>query len=97
VHWSKAGEVTPEQPVERNGIVAPGARAIRGQAHIFYQTYGQGAKDAICHATSSDGIHFIHDPSNPVYRPTKMPWSVGRAIDMVRILWKHGRPTAVEP
>jgi predicted GH43/DUF377 family glycosyl hydrolase len=81
LHWTKAGEVTPEQPVERNGIAAPGARVIRGQVHIFYQTYGGGARDAICHATSNDGIHFTHDPSNPVYRPTHMPWSAGRAID----------------
>ena len=81
VHWSMAGEVQPEQPVESNGIAAPGARVIRGEVHIFYQTYGHGAKDAICHAVSKDGLHFTHDPSNPVYRPTKMPWSVGRAID----------------
>ncbi len=81
VHWTKAGEVAPEQPVEQDGIVAPGARVIRGQVHLFYQSYGHGAKDAICHAYSSDGLHFTHDPSNPVYHPTQMPWSVGRAID----------------
>ncbi len=81
IHWQKAGEITPEQPVEQDGIVAPGARVIRGQVHVFYQSYGHGAKDAICHATSSDGLHFTHDASNPVYRPTHMPWSVGRAID----------------
>ena len=81
LHWQKAGEIAPEQPVEMDGIVAPGARVIRGEIHLFYQSYGHGAKDAICHATSSDGLHFTHDPSNPVYRPTQMPWSVGRAID----------------
>jgi predicted GH43/DUF377 family glycosyl hydrolase len=81
LHWKKAGELTPTQPVEQNGIVAPGARVIRGQVHLFYQTYGHGAMDAICHATSSDGVHFTHDPSNPIYHPTHMPWSVGRAID----------------
>lgn len=57
------------------------ASDIRDQVHIFYQTYGHGAKDAICHATSEDGIHFTHDPTNPIYRPTYMPWSAGRAID----------------
>ncbi|WP_419806482.1 glycoside hydrolase family 43 protein [Terriglobus sp.] len=81
IHWQKAGEIAPEQPVEQDGIVAPGARVIRGEVHLFYQSYGHGAKDAICHATSSDGLHFKHDASNPVYRPTHMPWSVGRAID----------------
>lgn len=81
LHWTKAGEFTPTQEVERNGVVAPGARVIRGEVHLFYQTYGQGAKDAICHATSGDGLHFTHDPTNPIYHPTGMPWSVGRAID----------------
>lgn len=81
IHWTKAGELAPEQDVERRGIVAPGARVVRGKMHLFYQTYGHGANDAICHATSSDGIHFTHDPSNPIYHPTQMPWSVGRAID----------------
>ena len=81
LHWEKAGELMPVQEVERNGIVAAGARVILGQIHVFYQTYGRGAQDAICHATSTDGIHFIHDPTNPVYRPTHMAWSVGRAID----------------
>ena len=80
-HWTKVGEMSATQPVEQDGVVAPGARVIRGQVHLFYQSYGHGAKDAICHAVSSDGIHFTHDPSNPVYRPTQMLWSVGRAID----------------
>ena len=81
IHWSSAGEILPEQEVERQGIAAPGARVINGKVHLFYQTYGHGPKDAICHAVSDDGIHFVHDPSNPVYRPANMPWSSGRAID----------------
>jgi predicted GH43/DUF377 family glycosyl hydrolase len=86
VHWTKAGEVNPVQPIESKGIAAPGARVIRGQVHLFFQTYGGGSKDAICHATSTDGIHFVHDPSNPVYRPKPSSWSVGRAIDAEVIL-----------
>ncbi len=81
IHWTAIGTLQPEQPVEQDGIVAPGARVIAGRVHLFYQSYGHGPKDAICHAESSDGIHFTHDPSNPIYRPTNMPWSVGRAID----------------
>ena len=81
LHWKRVGELTPEQPVESNGIAAPGARVIDGVVHLFYQTYGHGAHDAICHATSRDGVHFEHDPTNPIYHPTAMPWSVGRAID----------------
>ncbi len=80
-HWKKVGELNATQPVERDGVVAPGARVIGNQIHLFYQSYGHGAKDAICHAISTDGIHFTHDPSNPIYQPTKMAWSVGRAID----------------
>lgn len=81
LHWTKVGELTPSQEIERAGIAAPGARVIDGKIHLFYQTYGSNQLAAICHATSSDGIHFDRDPSNPVYRPSKMPWSSGRAID----------------
>ncbi len=89
IHWIKAGELTPEQEIEKAGIAAPGARVLDGKVEIFYQTYGKGKLDAICHATSSDGLHFVHDPSNPVYRPTQMPWSVGRAIDAE--VYPHGK------
>ena len=89
IHWTKAGEVAPEQPVELNGIAAPGARVIDGKVHLFYQTYGHGREDAICHGVSTDGIHFDRDPSNPVYRPTQMKWSAGRAIDAEVFL--HGK------
>lgn len=81
--WRKVGEILPEQQVEKNGIAAPGATVIRGKVHLFYQTYGNGPKDAINHAWSSDGIRFERDPGNPVFAPdpAKAPWSVGRAID----------------
>ncbi|SDF40949.1 family 43 glycosylhydrolase [Terriglobus roseus] len=81
LHWVKVGELPQTQAVEKNGIAAPGARVIDGVVHLFYQTYGQGAKDSICHATSVDGVQFVKDAANPVYHPTKMAWSVGRAID----------------
>lgn len=81
VHWKKVGEVRPIQDVEKAGIAAPGARVIEGKVHLFYQTYGDKQPAAICHATSRDGIHFDRDASNPVYRPSQMAWSSGRAID----------------
>ncbi len=80
-HWGKVGELLPSQVAESRGIAAPGARVIRGKVHLFYQTYGRGSADAICHAVSNDGVHFIHDASNPVYKPAASKWSVGRAID----------------
>ena len=79
-HWTKIGEVPPVQAVEKNGICAPGAIVLNGKVHLFYQSYGNGPKDAICHATSADGLHFDRDPSNPVFRPTG-DWNCGRAID----------------
>lgn len=78
--WQRIGEVMPVQACERNGICAPGARVIGGRVHLFYQTYGNGRNDAICHAESVDGIHFTRDATNPVFHPTG-DWNVGRAID----------------
>ncbi len=80
VNWKKVAELLPEQECERNGLCAAGARVLNGQVHLFYQTYGNGPKDAICHAVSADGIHFKRDASNPVFRPTGA-WNNGRAID----------------
>lgn len=82
VNWSKVGEITPEKNAvyEKNGLCAPGALVRDGKIHLFYQTYGNGKNDAICHAVSTDGIHFDRDPSNPVFHPTG-DWNCGRAID----------------
>ena len=79
-HWTHAGELQSAQAVDKKGLCAPGAIVLDGKVHLFYQTYGTGAKDAICHAWSSDGIHFEREPRNPVFHPTGK-WSVGRAID----------------
>lgn len=79
-NWRKVGELWPVQECEDKGFCAPGARVLGGQVHLFYQTYGNGPRDAICHAVSSDGLNFVRDPSNPVFRPTGA-WNVGRAID----------------
>ena len=69
-HWQKVGELLPAQDVDQKGLCAPGALVIDGTVHLFYQSYGGGPKDAICHAWSRDGVHFERDPSNPVFRPT---------------------------
>ena len=50
---------------------------LRGRLHLFYQTYGNGRRDAICHAWSDDGLNFTRDLSNPVFRPTG-DWNCGR-------------------
>lgn len=78
--WKKVGELLPEQPCEQRGFAAPGAWIRDGKVHLFYCTYGNWEKDAICHAWSDDGITFIRDPSNPVFAPSGA-WTSGRAID----------------
>ena len=79
-HWTLCGAVKAEQSVEGKGICAPGAIVLEDRVHLFFQSYGQFPKDYICHAVSEDGIHFVHDPSNPVIRPSG-DWNIGRAID----------------
>ena len=79
-NFAPVGHLTPEAKCERNGLCAPGAIVLNGQVHMFYQTYGNGKRDAICHAWSDDGVNFTRDPSNPVFSPTG-DWNCGRAID----------------
>ncbi len=79
-HWTSVGHIPYTQPCEENGTGAPAAIVLGGKIHLFYQSYGNQARDAICHATSADGIHFEKDATNPVFRPSQ-DWCVGRAID----------------
>ena len=53
---------------------------LDGKVHLFYQTYGNGRRDAICHAVSKDGVRFTRNSTNPIFRPTG-EWNCGRAID----------------
>ena len=79
-HWTFVDFVPLTQECEQNGIGAPAAYLENGVVHLFYQTYGNRERDAICHATSVDGIHFEKDPTNPIFHPTN-DWCCGRAID----------------
>ena len=78
--WKRIGEITPCGTYEAKGLCAPCALVRNDTVHLFYQTYGNGKKDAICHAWSVDGLTFIRDASNPIYAPTG-DWNCGRAID----------------
>ena len=80
VDWTKVGELRNTCEAEKNGFGAPGAIVLDGRIHLFYQSSGNGKKDAICHAWSEDGLKFVRDPTNPIFRPTG-DWTVGRAID----------------
>lgn len=87
-NWQKVGELTPAATYEKKGICAPGALLRDGKVHLFYQTYGNGRNDAICHAVSTDGIHFERNPTNPIFHPAVSDWSCGRAIDAEVIKFK---------
>lgn len=78
--WGKMGEIEPLSPCDRNGLCAPGPIVFDGKVHLFYQSYGNGCHDAICHAISSDGVHFVPNETNPIFSPTGS-WNCGRAID----------------
>lgn len=80
VDWHKVAEILQEGDAEKKGFCAPGAIVLDGKVHLFYQTYGNGAKDAICHAWSTDGVTFTRNRTNPIFRPTG-DWTCGRAID----------------
>jgi len=78
--WQRVGAVGPAQACDQRGLAAPAAWVRGGKVHLFYQTYGNGPKDAICHAWSEDGLTFTRNPENPVFAPTG-DWTAGRAID----------------
>ncbi len=81
--WEKVGELTPAEGLEyeSRGLCAPCALVRDGEVHLFYQTYGGGRSDAICHAVSSDGLTFRRNPTNPIFSPKGEGWTCGRAID----------------
>ena len=78
--WEILGTLPLDQQCEKVGLAAPAAIVLNGVIHLFYQAHALSKNDAICHATSTDGIHFTKDPGNPVFRPTD-DWCCGRAID----------------
>ena len=88
IDWERIGEITPQAAYESKGLCAPGALLRNDTVHLFYQTYGNGSKDAICHAYSIDGINFIRNATNPVFAPTG-DWNCGRAIDAEVIFFNN--------
>lgn len=80
INWKKVGEINPAGEYESKGLCAPCALVLDGKVNLFYQTYGNGKNDAICHAVSGDGIHFERNTTNPIFKPTG-DWNCGRAID----------------
>lgn len=89
VNWTRIGEVNADAQAtyEAKGFCAPCALVVKNKVHLFYQTYGNGTKDAICHAWSTDGISFTRNKTNPIFSPDG-DWSCGRAIDAEVIPFK---------
>lgn len=87
-NWKKVGEISPAAAYEAKGLCAPGAIVRSDTLHLFYQTYGNGKNDAICHAWSTDGLTFNRNPTNPIFRPTGA-WTIGRAIDAEVVAFKN--------
>jgi predicted GH43/DUF377 family glycosyl hydrolase len=89
IHWKNVGLISIEEEYEKNGISAPGVLVINGKVHVFYQTYGNGVNDALCHAVSENGISdFTRNPSNPIFKPDG-EWNCGRAIDAEVFFYKN--------
>ena len=80
IEWKTVGAISPFGEYDKKGLCAPCALVIDGKVNLFFQTYGNGKNDAICHAVSTDGIHFEPNPTNPIFHPTGN-WTSGRAID----------------
>lgn len=80
VDWEYVKNILPEQNCTQQGLCAPCAKVFDEKVFLFYQTYGNGSKDAICISSSCDGINFTHNPNNPIFRPHG-DWTNGRAID----------------
>lgn len=87
IDWEVVGDIKPAAEYEAKGLCAPGALVRNDTIHLFYQTYGNGRTDAICHAYSIDGINFKRNETNPIFSPTG-DWNCGRAIDAEVILFK---------
>lgn len=88
IDWEVIGDIKPQEAYEAKGLCAPGALVRNDTVHLFYQTYGNGPKDAICHAYSTDGINFVRNNTNPIFSPTG-DWNCGRAIDAEVVLFNN--------
>lgn len=86
--WKPIGSLSPAADYEAKGMCAPGALVRNDTIHLFYQTYGNGKKDAICHAWSVDGVNFTRNATNPIFAPKEGEWNCGRAIDAEVIFTK---------
>jgi len=72
IHWKGRTKVLwPELPWEDVAVMCPHVLWDAKQQHwrMWYSGGEQYEPNAIGHATSSDGLHWTKDSSNPVFRP----------------------------
>lgn len=55
--------------VDGGGIWTGSATIADGVWHIFYTGHGADQLQAVCHATSEDGVTWVKDPRNPISKP----------------------------
>ena len=82
--------MSPAADYEAKGLCAPGALVRNDTIHLFYQTYGNDKKDAICHAWSVDGVNFTRNATNPIFAPKAGDWNCGRASD-AEVIFAKGK------
>ena len=83
VNWKRICDIEPVgAPDFVDACVAPCVKKIDGKIHMFHQAKVKGGNRncAIWHATSEDGINFVCNGQEPVFRPSNK-WSLDRAID----------------
>jgi beta-1,2-mannobiose phosphorylase / 1,2-beta-oligomannan phosphorylase len=74
VTWTRQSNspvLAPELPWEQVALMCPDVLWDSKQRHwrMWYSGGAQYEPNAIGHATSSDGSHWVKDPANPVFRP----------------------------
>src|SRR5690606_4076001 len=50
IDWKTVGSISPFGEYDKKALCAPCALVIDGKINLFFQTYGNGKNDAICHA-----------------------------------------------
>jgi sucrose-6-phosphate hydrolase SacC (GH32 family) len=82
IHWQRRTEVLkPELPWEGVALMSPHVLwdENQNQWRMWYSGGEQYEPNAIGHATSRDGLHWIKDPANPVFRADpRNPWEKER-------------------
>jgi hypothetical protein len=77
--FEKVAELGANDLGQQNGVAVGSVLVHRGKIHMFYFSYGTGAHDSVCLATSDDGLWFTPHPANPIFRATG-EWNCGRAV-----------------